>query len=234
MPDSSPQSGPAMSPAQFILSGGAGVEGFEDACAKVFAQFDPPIVCGTYSGVSQARRDANNELGSDSPYRNCQSEHMIANSAFQGERGNVATNIPGASGYSEGSAFAYSVYDDQSAGTEHKFLTDAAKDYDLSTPGNPSVGDRLSASEKWTSEMLDREDLQRTQDGPKRSRVADAKNKPPKQRKELCDAAAKCLSTKAEGQLKKQGIANNTPTRRGFDPEAPEPPPPKPPKRARF
>ena len=72
----------------------------------------------TYSAVSRKRQATNREQGAASPYQNNQSEHLVANSAFGPDRA-AGTNIPSAPNYSEGSGYGYSVYDDQSEGTEH-------------------------------------------------------------------------------------------------------------------
>ena len=142
--------------------------------------------------------------------------------------GNNATNIPGASGYTEGGGFAYSVYDDQSAGTEHKFLTDAARNFDATSTGNPTLSERIEAAKEWTEDMLLREDLQRTEDGQKRSRISDKPKKKSKRRKKaLAQAASECLAKMAEKQFAEQGVKMDTPTRRGMAGGAP--PPPKPP-----
>lgn len=216
-PKGSSQAAPAMVPLQVILAGGAGMS-FEDACAKVFQEFDPPIVCGTYSSVSSQRQATNRELGDASPYRNNQSEHLVANSALQGKRGVNSSNVPGASGYTEGTGFAYSVYDDQSAGTEHKFLTDSARSFDQNATGNPSLRQRLDSSKEWTKDMLLRDDLQRTRSGEKRSRISDKPRKrTQKEREALAEAAAECLSKMGEQQFEKQGVSPDTPTRRGMD-----------------
>ena len=220
-PKQASQSSAAMVPLQVVLAGGAGMD-FDEFCQKVFQEFDPPIVTGTYSSVSRDRQRTNNELGDDSPYRNNQSEHMVANSSIQGERGNNATNIPGASGYTEGGGFAYSVYDDQSAGTEHKFLTDAARAFDQAAEGFPTVRERIQAAKDYCK------DLQRTEDGQKRSRISDKPKKKSKRRKKaLAQAASECLAKMAEKQFAEQGVKMDTPTRRGMAGGAP--PPPKPP-----
>ncbi len=45
-PAGGPQASAAMVPAQVIL-GGSGAMTLSDRCAKIFQQFDPPIVTGT-------------------------------------------------------------------------------------------------------------------------------------------------------------------------------------------
>jgi len=226
-PNSGPDAGPAMVPLQVILAGGGGMS-FDEACEKIFQEFDPPIVCGTYSSVSRKRQATNREQGDASQYQDNESEHLIANSAFQGTRGDNSTNIPGASKYTEGTAFAYSVFDGQAPGTEHKFLTDAARNYEKGLTTNPTRGERIAAAKEWTKESLLREDIQRTKDGQPRSRVKDAKNRSKKECEDLAEAAAECLSQKAAKQFDKKNVGENTETRRGLaggsSPEAPTSP----------
>jgi hypothetical protein len=201
--------------AQVILAGGAAVA-FDTECAKVFAEFDPPIVAGTYDQVSKQRQEANaaaEKQGTTSGFEKQQSEHMSANSNFQSDRGNNASNIKGASGYSEGRGFSYNVYDDQSQGTEHRWLTDAAiatGDRAKAAGGPHTLKDSLDAAEKNAANMLDREDLQRKKDDVKRSRVKDAKNKTPEQRKALANAAARCLRLGAEKQYANDKVEPDT------------------------
>jgi hypothetical protein len=220
-PAGGPQSAPAMVAALVVLAGGAGVA-FDTECAKVFAEFDPPIVAGTYDQVSKKRQDANTaaaEQGTTSGFEKQQSEHMSANSNFQSDRGNNASNIQGASGYSEGHGYSYNVYDDQSQGTEHRWLTDAAiatADRAKAAGGPHTLKDSLDAAEKNAANMLDREDLQRKKDGEKRSRVKDAKNKTPEERKALANAAARCLRLGAEKQYEKDGVKMDTELRNGL------------------
>lgn len=202
-----------------VNAGGAAPPGTltDEECEKIFQEFDPPIVCGTYAEVSKARQEDNKKNGAKSKSQNQQSEHMIANSSMQGKRGDNSSNVPGAEGYTEGGAFAYNVYDDQSAGTEHKWLTDKAKAYEQGLKGKkPRLSQRLAASEKWTKESLLSDDIQRTKGGPKRSRVKDAPGRTQKQKEALAGDAAKCLAQKAKAQFAKQGVSPDTETRTGL------------------
>jgi hypothetical protein len=207
-----------MSPAQVVLSGGAGLSAAtQSACDNVLAQFDPPIIVGTYDSVSKARQKANS-TDPNSPHKSGQSEHGVANSAFQSDRGNNASNIPGASGYSEGGAFAFSVFDGQSAGTEHKWLTDAAKDFHerMAAKGkNATLSEHLDESQKNWEKSLD-ENLTRKKGEKPRSRIKDAEKKSKQERKDLAKAAAKCLRMMAEAEFKKQKISLTAKLRNGL------------------
>lgn len=209
-PKKAPQAGAAMVQAKIVKAGGAGLADAE--CAAIFAQFDPPIVVGTYDSVSSARRSDVAENGKSSPMYNSQSEHQCANSCFQSTRGDSGSNIPGCSNYTEGGAPAYNLYDDQSAGTEHKVMTDAAREF-MQTNPDATLGDYLDHMEKKTADMLEDESVQRKSGESGRSRST-AKDK--KKRKELAKKAAACLKQHAERTYEKMGIGRDQPLRNGF------------------
>ncbi len=218
-PAGGPQAGAAMVPAVITLAGGAGMT-LADACAKIFAQFDPPIVTGTYSAVSRQRQRANARARRQrrrSGYENNQSEHYVPNSALQKSRGGA--NVPGAQKYTEGSGFAYSVYDDQSRGTEHKWLTDrAARDARSFSP-NPTLEQQLNKAKARARDGL-LEKLQREAGGKKRDRIKDSHKRTPKERAALAAAAAECLDLMAREQFKKQKVAASTTCRKGMNADA--------------
>ena len=83
-----------------------------------------PIVCGTYNEVRETTAGTNQ-----------QAEHLIANSGYQTNR-SANTNMPGegVGDYSQFTAFAYNVWDAQSHGTEHRCITDAAKEFEKANP----------------------------------------------------------------------------------------------------
>jgi hypothetical protein len=216
--------------AKVVKAGGAGAAADENLdCAAVYAQFDPPIVAGTYSSVSSQRQEANADQGAESPFQKQQSEHMVPNSCLQESRGVNSSNIPGASNYTEGTGFTYNVYDGQSQGTEHKWLTDEARDFaqQLEEEGrNAPLSEWLDKAEQNCAEMLDSDNLVRTKGGQARSRIKDAQNKTPEERKALAQKAAKCLRMAAEAQFAKQGVKPPTPLRNGLAGGAPPPAPP--------
>ena len=223
MKQNSPSAGAASVPAQIIKGAGFGLDA---ECAAIFAQFNPPINPGTYDSVSKQRRQAVSE-DPDCDLANTQGEHQIVNSNFQTVRGDNGTNIPGCGGYSEGGAPAYNVYDNQSVGTEHKLLTDAARDLAQSQNPPSTLGEWLDGMEKKTSEMLDSDDLQRQKGGGRRSRIKDAEKKTPAERKALADKAAKCLKEHAERVYKGMGIERDQKLRNGFVDGKPKPKLPK-------
>jgi hypothetical protein len=210
-----------MTPAQIVLAGGAGVD-FAAKCAKVYAEFDPPIVTGSYSAVSRARQEANAEArnaGTKSGFENQQSEHMCPNCNLQSSRGDSSTNIGGASGYTEGGGFTYNVYDDQSQGTEHRWLTDAECHFadTIAARDKPaSIGEWIDHMGDQAAEMLDSDDLVRDTGGEKRTRIKDAKNKTPEERKKLAQDAAECLKMEAKQQFANQKVKEDTSTRNGL------------------
>lgn len=204
-PKANSQTSAAMVPAQVVLAGGAGLTSeVQTACDKVFAQFDPPIVTGKYGKLDIAAGQ--------------QREHGVANSAVQGTRGNSATNVPGASGYTEGGGFCFTVFDGQSAGTEHKWLTDAAKEFHESLQAAGKRGtlrDHLNQSQKnWEKSF--QEKLRRKKRQAPRSRIKDAEKKSKKERDALAKAAAKCLRMMAEQAFRDQKVPLSTVMRNGL------------------
>jgi len=220
-PASSPEATAASVPAQIIKGGGAGAPVTGDLdCDKVLAQFSPPIVCGTYNSVSSQRQQDVAENGNSSPYKSQQSEHFVPNSNLKNGPGRSGDNIPGGGDYTEGTGFTYNVYDDQCQGTEHKWLTDAERQFAQqlegeTPPNNASLNEWLDHMEGKTAEMLDDDNLQRQVGQGARSRIKDAQNKSKEERKKLAKDAAKCLRMQAEAQFKKQGVALSTPLRNG-------------------
>ncbi len=70
-----------------------------------------------------------------------QREHFVPNSCFMVGPGRTGKTVPGAENYTEDQAIAYVVYDNQTPGTEHKFLTDAARAFakKLEAQGKPAT-----------------------------------------------------------------------------------------------
>lgn len=207
---------------------------FDSECAKVFAAFSPPITAGTYSSVSSQRQADVNQRGDKSPLKDQQSEHFVPNSNLQAGPGRTGPTIPGGGNYTEGTGFAYNVYDDQLEGTEHKWLTDMERDFaqkleNQVPPKNATLNEWLDHMEKTTADGLEKKLERKAGEGVKRSRIKDAKKLSPKQRKKLAQAAAKCLRTMAEKQFAKKGVSGDTPLRNGQAEGAP-PAPVKPPR----
>src|SRR5690606_31180161 len=126
-------------------------------------------------------------------------------------------NVPGGGNYTEGSAFSYSVYDDQSRGTEHKWLTDrAARDARALGP-KPTLEQQLRAAKKRARDgLLAR--LQREEGGVKRDRIkAKPKKRTPAERKALAAAASECLDLQARKQFEKQKVKTSTVCRKGVN-----------------
>lgn len=209
------QAAAAMVQSKIVKGGGAGLA--DPECAAIFAQFDPPIKPGTYDSVSKERRADVDAKGKKSRLRNSQSEHQIANSGFQGTRGDISTNVHPNASYSEGAAPAYSLYDDQTVGTEHKVMTDAARDFMQKNGNNATVGDYLDHMEKKTAEMLDDDSVKRAA-GEKsgRSRIKNADKMTKAERKKLAEKAAACLKQHAERVYKELGIKRSDKLRNGF------------------
>lgn len=79
-----------------------------------------------------------------------QREHFIPNSCFMAQPGRTGQTVPGAEGYSVGKAITYLVYDNQSAGTEHKYLTDRERDFASKMEQSP---EQFATIDQWLDEM---------------------------------------------------------------------------------
>ena len=79
--------------------------------------FDPPIQLYTYKEGQSLQKKK------DPSVQGMQLEHGVPNNCFIQGKGRKGATVPGASGYSEGEALVFPIGDDQSQGTEHKFMT---------------------------------------------------------------------------------------------------------------
>jgi hypothetical protein len=197
------QVGPAMVPAQVIELAGGGMT-FDAACQKIFQEFDPAIETGSYNDVTKRRRDRNRN-NERSPSRNQQSEHFIPDSAMKG-----------VDGYSRGTAFSYNVYDNQHAGTEHKILTDFAREAAAEGSATPSLGEQIQRAKQRAYEQLKNEAYRRKGDKRKRSRVKDKEGRTEEDKDKLCQAAAECLAKQCADHYAKKDIDKKTPTKPGM------------------
>jgi hypothetical protein len=83
--------------------------------------FSPPIVFFRYSQKKKFAKPDN--------VHDWQAEHPIPNSMFIQGTGRKGQIIPHGGNYSEGQALTYWICDDQTAGEEHKFITDYEREF---------------------------------------------------------------------------------------------------------
>jgi hypothetical protein len=88
---------------------------------SAFQEFDPPVTVLTYKDSKAASRNGTRP-------QNVQAEHPIPNSCFMVGTGRTGATVPNVGVYCEGDALTFWVEDDQSHGTEHKFLTDKERE----------------------------------------------------------------------------------------------------------
>ena len=116
-----------------VKGGGAG--GTADmTCAEILSSFDPPIEFGPHS----------NMVGSKPGY---QAEHIVPTSAAH-QSGRSGPTMTGCEGYSTPAALTWMVGDGQTAGMEHKLLTDPMREF---SQANDLAGERAPLSE-WLDE----------------------------------------------------------------------------------
>lgn len=158
----------AMVQAKIVKGAGAGT-GAEMDCAAILASFDPPIEFGSHADM----------VGSMPGY---QAEHIVPTSAMH-QSGRSGPTMPGCEGYSTSGALTWMVGDGQSAGMEHKLLTDPMREF--------SQANDLAGQQAPLSDWLDK-----YQDAAK---DALKNGKPPRttpeglDRDSLIDAAAECI-----------------------------------------
>ena len=120
----------AMVQLKVVKAGGAG--GKKDlTCAEILASFEPPIEFGSHEDM----------VGSKRKY---QAEHIIPTSAAH-ESGRSGPRVPGCEGYATSGALTWMVGDGQSAGAEHKLLTDPMREF---SQANDLAGEQAPLS-KW-------------------------------------------------------------------------------------
>jgi hypothetical protein len=159
---------------QIVKAGGAGLPPGSMTCDEICACFDPKIEFGSHSKM----------VGTMDGY---QAEHIVPTSAFH-EMGRSGDLVEGCSGYSTPSALTWMVRDGQSAGQEHKLLTDPMREFSQS---NALAGEQ-GTLDQW---------LDKYEDGTKDA----LKNANPKRtvtnkdldEDSLIEAAAKCIRDKA-------------------------------------
>ena len=163
----------AMVQAKVVKGGGAGSEK-SLTCAEILASFDPPIEFGSHSDM----------VGSKSGY---QAEHIVPTSAMH-ESGRSGPRVAGCSGYSTPSALTWMVGDGQSAGMEHKILTDAMRQF---SQANDLAGRQAPLSE-WLDKYQDATKKALKEGLPKRTIKRDDVD-----HDSLIDAAAECIRARA-------------------------------------
>lgn len=188
MPTDSSNSGPASVPATIVNGAGGDVD-WKTKCKEIYAQFDPPIETGSYEDLKK-RREADPDR-----YRNVQFEHMVPNSNCILGSGRSGTPVPGLPGYTPGGGFCYTVFDNQHLGTEHKLLTDLARQFSGKSTGegvNWSLSKWLEEGQKNAEKTL-KDNAERKTGESERSRTRSEA-----ERDELCKKAAECLRREAE------------------------------------
>lgn len=164
----------AMVQAKVVKGGGAGSTK-SLTCEEILASFDPPIEFGSHSDM----------VGSMTGY---QAEHIIPTSAMH-QSGRSGPRITGCSGYSTPSALTWMVGDGQTAGMEHKILTDAMRQF---SQANDLAGQQAPLSQ-WLDKYQDATKKALKEGLPKRNITRDDVD-----HDSLIDAAAECIRARAE------------------------------------
>lgn len=178
-----------MVPTQVVKSGGKGA-GKKMTCADIYASFTPPIRVGPYKKLKGRK--------------GWQREHYPPCSNFH-KKGRGGGKIPGCSGYSTDAAPTYLVFDGQTVGTQHRKLTESARNLSkaLEKKGaNNSVKQWLDKGEKDIADSINNNKKMKCD--------------PEKDRKALADAAAACIRAAVEKYLEEKAkVDESTKLRNG-------------------
>ena len=173
----------AMVKAMVVKGGGAGTGG-ELTCAEIFASFDPAIEFGSHEDM----------VGTKAGY---QAEHIVPTSAFH-VLGRAGAKVAGCIGYATSQALTWMVGDGQTAGMEHKLLTDPMREF---SQANDLAGKEAPLKD-WLDKYKDGAKDALKQGKPPRSMCGKAKEQG-KDWDSLCDAAAECIRAMAEESFAK-------------------------------
>lgn len=186
----------AMVKAMVVKGGGAGMGGKKMTCEEIFACFDPPIEFGSHKDM----------VGSLPGY---QAEHIIPTSTFH-EMGRSGPRVPGASGYTTPEALTWMVRDGQSAGQEHKLLTDPMREF--------SQANDLAGRQGTLNEWLDKYE-QGTRNALKNAVPKRKITNPDLDEDSLIDAAAECIRARAAEAFAALDppVKGDTPLRNSWD-----------------
>jgi len=158
----------AMVQAKVVKAGGAGATA-DMTCAEILASFDPPIEFGSHEDM----------VGSKAGY---QAEHVVPTSALH-QSGRSGPTMAGCSGYSTPGAMTWMVGDGQSAGMEHKLLTDPMREF---SQANDLAGQQAPLN-TWLDKYKDAAKDALKKGNPQR------KTPDHLDRDSLIDAAAECI-----------------------------------------
>lgn len=191
----------AMVQAKVVKGAGGGADQSMD-CSSILAMFDPEIKFGTHSemqGSLNSREAYDPKKG-----RGYQAEHAPPAGIMhvKGRQGALMAGARGSS-YSTGSALTWMAHDGQTAGREHKILTDAMKKFS-------QMNDAPPKTQKTLKEWMDAykngvKDALKNAD-PKRA----IKKPPDLDEDSLIDQAAECIKEAAEADFASKGVPMDT------------------------
>jgi hypothetical protein len=182
----------AMVQAKVVKGGGA--PSLKDmSCAQILACFDPEIEFGSHADMK----------GTMSGY---QAEHIVPTSTFH-EMGRSGPRVPGASGYSTPNALTWMVHDGQSAGTEHRLLTDPMREFSQAN----DLANRQGTLDQWLDQY----------EAGTRNALANADPRrritnPDLDEASLIAAAAACIRAAAAAAFAEAGVDGGTPLRNSW------------------
>ncbi len=108
------------------------------SCVDIPKKLEPDTDLLESLGFEFMTYDEGKKLRDEDPerFKGKQLEHIVPNSSHVSGTDRHSPPVAGASGYSEGAALIYPIGDDQSPGTEHKFITDYERSVDQMLAAN--------------------------------------------------------------------------------------------------
>jgi len=178
-------------------------------CAGVLNALEPPIKVLRYGDASDLRK-------TDPTYQNYQAEHFIPNSCFIKAQGRTGATIGGTGTYSEDDAMCYMIYDDQSRGTEHKWMTDRERMFCkwLHAKGKRATVQQWLDYMEFETVIMLAGTLKHNKNGP--GLKTKDKTLGEDEVQELCQNAALCIRIAVENQFAKLGVKPNAQLKNGM------------------
>ncbi len=184
-----------------VVKGGGGGPGAALSCAQILALFDPEITFGAHEKMqgSLSKVEAYDpKLG-----KGYQAEHFPPAGTLHvsGRSGTLVSGAAGSS-YSTSSGLTWMAHDGQTAGREHKILTDRMREF---SQANDAAG-RKATLDQWLGDYKEGVKDALKKADPKRK----IKKPPDLDEDALIDQAAECIHAAAKQYFDEAGVGGGT------------------------
>jgi hypothetical protein len=193
----------AMVQAKVVKGAGGGADE-ELTCAQIFACFDPEIKFGSHSAMQGSLDHV--EKYDPKTGKGYQAEHVppagTMHVSGRGVKGEAVVSGAMGSSYSTGSATTWMAHDGQTAGREHKILTDHMREFSQLN----DAAKKQATLKEWLSRYKDGVKDALKNAVPKRK----IKKPPDLDEDSLIDKAAECIEAMAKAYFDEAGVDENT------------------------